>query len=223
MNMSACVRRSRNASARTARARACARIASQYMRYSKADFLRQFAQLPVATTVSAAARSSCAPSDRDLFGPGNRAAATPDCARTASAAAVHRGGTALRQHVAVRNPGRDTAASHLGGEAHWLVELIPQLKPGAPGVDSNRLTAEHYTPDVEQLILDGILDNLRDSRGQAVESAGRRTQAAREDAEECSADPVFARIFPDARFIFLWREPGGTWAASSTLGVPVTG
>ena len=83
----------------------------------------------------------------------------------------------------------------LGGEAHWLVELIPQLKPGAPGVDSNRLTAEHYTPEVEQLILAGILDNLRNARGRRsmapVAHSGRLRRHPRMRCESRSSHAFF--------------------------------
>lgn len=97
----------------------------------------------------------------------------------------------------------------LGGEAHWLVELIPQLKPGSPGVDSNRLTAEHCTREVEQLIVEGVLDNLRDAKGQAVVTAAGALRLLEKTPKNALRIPFFARIFPDARFIFLWREPHG--------------
>lgn len=97
----------------------------------------------------------------------------------------------------------------LGGEAHWLVEGNPKLKPGAPGVDSNRLTAEHCTPEVEQPIVDGILDNLRDARGQPLGSVSEALRFLEKTPKNALRIPFFARIFPDARFIFLWREPQG--------------
>jgi hypothetical protein len=97
----------------------------------------------------------------------------------------------------------------LGGEAHWLVESNPQLKPGAPGVDSNRLTAEHCSPELEQRIVDGILDNLKDANGQPVETAGAALSFLEKTPKNALRIPFFVRVFPDARFIYLWREPQG--------------
>jgi hypothetical protein len=97
----------------------------------------------------------------------------------------------------------------LGGEAHWLVERSPQLKPGAPGVDSNRLTAGDCTPEIEQFIADGVLENLRDARGHLVHSAGSAIRLLEKTPKNALRIPFFLKAFPDARFIFLWREPRG--------------
>jgi len=97
----------------------------------------------------------------------------------------------------------------LGGEAHWLVERIPQLKPGAPGVESNRLTAGDCTPDIEHLIVAGVLENLRDARGRVIESRPGALRLLEKTPKNALRIPFFARVFPDARFIFLWREPRG--------------
>ncbi|HUI60192.1 MAG TPA: aspartyl/asparaginyl beta-hydroxylase domain-containing protein, partial [Steroidobacteraceae bacterium] len=54
----------------------------------------------------------------------------------------------------------------LGGEAHWLVEDLESLRPGAPGVDSNRLTETHATPEVAEAIYGTIANRLRDAEDQ---------------------------------------------------------
>ncbi len=101
-------------------------------------------------------------------------------------AAPRSGSTLLFETLAV------TPQLHtLGGEAHWLVELIPQLKPGAPGVDSNRLSAEHCTPEVERLIVDGILDNLRDTRGRPLQANDGVLRLLEKTPKNSLADPVF--------------------------------
>lgn len=94
----------------------------------------------------------------------------------------------------------------VGGEAHWLVESIPALRAGAPGVDSNRLGAQHYTAAVSELIVSQILAQLRDNRGRpvAAESALRFLEKTPKNSLRV---PFFNRIFPDAQFIFLWRDP----------------
>jgi hypothetical protein len=94
----------------------------------------------------------------------------------------------------------------VGGEAHWLVESIPQLRPGAPGVDSNRLGAEHCTPGVSELIVRQIAAHLQDHRGQpsALDAPLRFLEKTPKNALRV---PFFDRLFPDALFIFLWRDP----------------
>jgi len=56
----------------------------------------------------------------------------------------------------------------LGGEAHWLIEDLEALRPGAPGVDSNRLTAEHVTQERAAHIFSSIALNIRDAAKAAV-------------------------------------------------------
>ncbi len=95
----------------------------------------------------------------------------------------------------------------LGGEAHWLVESIEELRPGAPGIDSNRLVAAHTQGGVAQRILDGVLCNLRDSQGQAASVALEEIRLLEKTPKNALRVPFFNAIFPDARFIFLWRDP----------------
>lgn len=93
----------------------------------------------------------------------------------------------------------------VGGEAHWLVETIPELTPGAGVVDSNRLTAEQATPAIAERIVRQIVDQLRDADGKPVAAdVGTFLEKTPKNALRV---PFFDRIFPDARFIFLWRDP----------------
>ena len=94
----------------------------------------------------------------------------------------------------------------LGGEAHWLVEGIPELRPGAPGVESNRLNAVHCTDSVARQIMQGVSSKLQSSEGQPVnpEAEIRWLEKTPKNALRI---PFFDAIFPDARFVFLWRDP----------------
>lgn len=96
--------------------------------------------------------------------------------------------------------------STVGGEAHWLVESIPELRPGAPGVESNRLGAEHYSEALAEAIANQLSAQLKDNRGRPVspESPLRFLEKTPKNALRV---PFFDRIFPDAMFIFLWRDP----------------
>ncbi len=94
----------------------------------------------------------------------------------------------------------------VGGEAHWLVEGIAELRPGAPGVDSNRLGVEHCTDAVSELIVNQIRSQLKDSRGRPL-SSDAQMRFLEKTPKNALRVPFFDRIFPDALFIFLWRDP----------------
>lgn len=94
----------------------------------------------------------------------------------------------------------------VGGEAHWLVEGIPELRPGAPGVDCNRLTAQHATPAIGADIREQILTRLQDHSGQKLAEPGSM-RLLEKTPKNALRIPFFDRIFPDAQFIFLWRDP----------------
>jgi len=104
----------------------------------------------------------------------------------------------------------ETLAAHggiatLGGEAHWLVEGIPELRPGGRWTDSNRLTAAAATDGVRERILAAVDGRLQDSAGQPA--GGRALRFLEKTPKNALRIPFFRRLFPDARFVFLWREP----------------
>ena len=109
----------------------------------------------------------------------------------------------------------ETLAAHgafatLGGEAHWLVEGQPGLVPGVPGIDSNRLTAANLTPALAETIQRQILDRLQDSAGRPVRGADdpdRPLRFLEKTPKNALRIPFFRALFPDARFIYLWRDP----------------
>jgi len=108
------------------------------------------------------------------------------------------------------------AASHgvatLGGEAHWLVEGIPTLRPGAPGVESNRLTAGEATPAVAARIIHDITTRRVDAAGRGV-GADSGLRFLEKTPKNVLRIPFIDRIFPDALYVFLWRDPRGNLAS----------
>ncbi len=94
----------------------------------------------------------------------------------------------------------------LGGEAHWLVEGLREFHPAAGRVDSNRLTAEHASAQVAEDIRRQIVSNLRDESGNLLAAQGAR-QFLEKTPKNALRIPFFKQIFPDARFILLWRDP----------------
>jgi len=96
----------------------------------------------------------------------------------------------------------------LGGEAHSLIEDIAELCPGAPGVNSNRLVAAHATPRILERIQSQVLEHLVDRHGKPLRD-GRVLRFLEKTPKNALRIPFLERLFPDARFVFLWREPRG--------------
>ncbi len=94
----------------------------------------------------------------------------------------------------------------VGGEGHMLVEGLESLRPGAPTVDSNRLGARHATDAVRDYVTAAILEQLCDAAGRRVAPTAAR-RFLEKTPKNALRIPFFDRLFPDAQFVFLWREP----------------
>jgi hypothetical protein len=94
---------------------------------------------------------------------------------------------------------------NLGGEAHALIEQFDELRPNG-GVDSNRLTAAQLTPAIGQAIREGITRRLRHAAGQPPPD-GARVRLLEKTPKNALRIPFFKALFPDALFVFLWRDP----------------
>ncbi len=94
----------------------------------------------------------------------------------------------------------------VGGEAHWLVEGLAELRPGAPGVESNRLTGAHVSEGMSARITAQILSQLKDNQGRPP-PPDTVLRFLEKTPKNSLRVPFFDRIFPDALFIFLWRDP----------------
>jgi len=94
----------------------------------------------------------------------------------------------------------------LGGEGHEWIEGLQQLRPFQSGQDSNRLLREHAVPEVRQLMLESLSTQLRDRDGRLLpESATIRM--LEKTPKNALRIPFLSALFPDARFVFLWRDP----------------
>jgi hypothetical protein len=94
----------------------------------------------------------------------------------------------------------------VGGEAHWLVESIESLRLGTQGIDSNRLTAAQATDEVKLRMITMITDRLVDHSGGRVSPASGLAFVEKTPKNSLRI-PFLNALFPDARFIFLWRDP----------------
>ena len=114
--------------------------------------------------------------------------------------AAPRSGSTLVFETLAATPGFNT----FGSEAHWLVEDHGALRPGAPGVDSNRLTAADATAAIVDAIRQSVSGRLRGPSGQPPAEGAPWLEKTPKNALRI---PFLKRVFPDARFIFLWRDP----------------
>lgn len=94
----------------------------------------------------------------------------------------------------------------VGGEAPGLTERLPQLRPGAPGVDSNRLTAAAVDDLVREHVDRFLRERLRQADGTAID-AGAPLRWIEKTPRNALRIPFLRALFPDARFVLLWRDP----------------
>jgi hypothetical protein len=101
----------------------------------------------------------------------------------------------------------------LGGEAHGAIEgAQPELRPGAPGVDSNRLERRHATPEAIRRLHEEFAAQRRPAPGaQGADASNLRF--VEKTPKNALRIPFLDAAFPDAQFIFLWREPRANLAS----------
>jgi hypothetical protein len=94
----------------------------------------------------------------------------------------------------------------LGGESHGIIEALPALNPMSGLVDSNRLTASHANAETINTIHQQFSNHLRDVNGQrpALDMPVRLLEKTPKNALRL---PFLAKLFPDARYVFLYRDP----------------
>jgi hypothetical protein len=95
----------------------------------------------------------------------------------------------------------------VGGEAHWLVEGFDHLSPGAPGIDDNRIDASHATDELGAEMRQRLLERLQGPQQQPLPANAAAVRLLEKTPKNALRIPLFAKLFPDARFVFLWRDP----------------
>jgi hypothetical protein len=98
-----------------------------------------------------------------------------------------------------------SAVMTVGGEAHLMIEGLPELRVGAPGVRSNRLTAAQAQPAHIDRIERFILERLQNHRGEPLGTPDLRF--VEKTPKNALRIPFLDAVFNDALFVFLWREP----------------
>ncbi len=121
-----------------------------------------------------------------------------------------RSGSTLLFETLARLPGLWT----IGGESHGVFESIRELRPENRGFDSNAVGPGELRPDVADQLRQHFARLLRDERGRLYQRmpAGARPEVVRfleKTPKNALRIPFLNDLFPDARFVFLYREPRG--------------
>lgn len=100
----------------------------------------------------------------------------------------------------------------LGDESHRQIEGIPALHPRARDYASNRLLAGDAGEETTRQLLESVRADLRNAGGARYQDlpAGERPASVRfleKTPKNALRIPFLRALFPDARFIYLYRNP----------------
>ncbi len=96
----------------------------------------------------------------------------------------------------------------VGGESHRVIESVPGLHPRDHDWLSNRLIASDATAPIADRLRRGFAEQLRD-RGGNPPRAGT-VRLLEKTPKNSLRVPFLASVFPDARFVYLYRDPRET-------------
>jgi uncharacterized protein (TIGR03032 family) len=115
-----------------------------------------------------------------------------------------RSGSSLLFETLAQSPGLST----IGGESHALVEGIAALHPASRQWESNRLLAADATESVAEDLAARFAASAVDRAGRSP--AGGRFRFLEKTPKNALRIPFLRAIFPDAFFIYLYRDERAT-------------
>jgi len=139
--------------------------------------------------------------------PANRVAGDPVFDRPIFIVSSPRSGSTLLFETLAKAPGLGT----IGSESHALMEAIPGVSPAARNWDSNRMTAAEATPAIAAALRERFRAALRDRTGAPV--GVNPVRMLEKTPKNALRIPFLAAAFPEARFIYLHRDPQPTLAS----------
>lgn len=113
-----------------------------------------------------------------------------------------RSGSTLLFETLSRAPGLFT----IGDESHRLIEGVAGLNPAGRGYDSNRLLAADADFETAEVLRRRFLGQLRDREGQRP-AQGQRIRMLEKTPKNALRIPFLTAVFPQARFVYLHRDP----------------
>ena len=134
---------------------------------------------------------------------GGAVPAAPRFDRPLIIVAAPRSGSSLLFETLAQAPGAYT----VGGESHQQLESLSALRPEAHGYESNRLTAADATAEVTADIRRRFVAALRDRDGRALPANTAAFRLVEKTPKNALRIPFLDAIFPDALYVYLYREP----------------
>lgn len=120
-----------------------------------------------------------------------------------------RAGSSLLFETLSRSPDLWT----IGGESHAVIEGIPRLHPSARGWHSNVLRAEDADLVTAQRLRVRFTNKLRDRTGRRPIPEERPMRLLEKTPRNALRVPFLAKVFPRARFVYLYRSAAETIAS----------
>jgi hypothetical protein len=118
-----------------------------------------------------------------------------------------RSGSTLLFETLMTAPGLAT----IGHESHNLMESIPAISPAARDWASNRMTAEDADAATSRALRERFRAALRDREGRPL--AADPVRMLEKTPKNALRIPFLAAVFPEARFVYLHRDPRPTLAS----------
>jgi uncharacterized protein (TIGR03032 family) len=113
------------------------------------------------------------------------------------------GSTLLFEQLAVCSPDWFT----VGNESHVQIEGIDALKPERRGYASNVLEAKDATHEIVTQLRARFVSSLRNREGREPAFGAEALRLLEKTPKNALRVPFLRSVFPDARFLYLWREP----------------
>jgi sulfotransferase family protein/aspartyl/asparaginyl beta-hydroxylase len=118
-----------------------------------------------------------------------------------------RSGSTLLFETLAQAPGVYT----IGSESHGIFEQLPSLHPAAHGFSSNRLDVDAATPEIAALLRSRFRARLVDRDG--THPAASAVRMLEKTPKNSLRVPFLAKVFPQAQFVYLYRDVRETLAS----------
>jgi hypothetical protein len=141
--------------------------------------------------------------------PGPRATSTPDDEfdRPVFIVSPPRSGSTLLFETLAQAPDVYT----IGSESHGMFEQFPSLHPASRDFESNRLGVDAATPEIAQLLRARFRTRLVDRHGAAPPAT--QVRLLEKTPKNALRVPFLREVFPQARFVYLYRDVRETLAS----------
>jgi uncharacterized protein (TIGR03032 family) len=117
-----------------------------------------------------------------------------------------RAGSSMLFETLLQSPGLYT----IGGESHSVFEGVGRLSPSKRGYQSNRLTEDDADVPTAKMIEQRFFERLRDRDGRPASGLVRMLEKTPKNSLRV---PFLNAVFPDALFIYLYRDPRATMSS----------